>query len=406
MQKPATVLVKSLQAYCSAKPGIIPSITFGEAHPSYHILGQFLLHFAHFFLDETPIRLLLRCKISMLEGRQNDPAMQISKTMRWEGNDWKWVEVLLDGTLSEAELIKLLDDSYEICIQQLNEHDMQLVHIAEQPLTMRQAIHTLIYLNKLKNKHQEIESLIQSAILLRTSPIDEAQLHLGQSKLGGSPDLPPDWTYPHFNGKPLAFLAQINLAEIPISLPKTSLPATGILYFFSVFGWQDKLGGSHVELPWQLSKEPNFSQVLYFNGTPSVLKRQLAPSGIKTFKSASVNFTHILSLPRAYEYARDPVLMNLDWTAEEFERFDNVYSDFNFIMTRKLGFTPNHKLLGYCDPIQAPITQSNTRLLCQIASDNYTEMMWADGGIIYFTISQSDLENQNFTTVYSDMQFG
>ena len=37
---------------------------------------------------------------------------------------------------------------------------------------------------------------------------------IGQTKIGGKPDLPKDSKWPTWNGKPLSFLAQIDLAEI------------------------------------------------------------------------------------------------------------------------------------------------------------------------------------------------
>jgi len=53
---------------------------------------------------------------------------------------------------------------------------------------------------------------------------------VGASKLGGVPDLPADLEWPAWGGRPLDFLAQIDLAELEI---ETGLPKQGLLLFFA-----------------------------------------------------------------------------------------------------------------------------------------------------------------------------
>ena len=54
------------------------------------------------------------------------------------------------------------------------------------------------------------------------------------TQIGGLPQLAHDITWPEHpeTGKPLHFLAQINLAEVPITPDTTMLPRTGTLWFF------------------------------------------------------------------------------------------------------------------------------------------------------------------------------
>ena len=57
-----------------------------------------------------------------------------------------------------------------------------------------------------------------------------ASLSVWQSKVGGVPYLPRDAAYPHNQaGEPLAFLAQINFADMP---PLPHFPTQGILQFY------------------------------------------------------------------------------------------------------------------------------------------------------------------------------
>ena len=55
---------------------------------------------------------------------------------------------------------------------------------------------------------------------------------VGESRFGGVPDVPENWSWPEDeNGEKLAFLLQINLADVPAFAEKP-LPARGVLTFF------------------------------------------------------------------------------------------------------------------------------------------------------------------------------
>lgn len=408
MSNNSSALVERLRLYCLSKSASSPSITFGRVHPSYHISG--FRYFAKFYLDEDPVRLQLRCTLSDLESPPHGVRLQISQKIRWGGQNWKWTDVWLDEKLDDAVFIRLLDKSHALCMEELDPIDVSVANIADQSSSLQDAIYELIDLCQLEHLRHEIDALIQPAILLHTYPVEEENdLTLGQSKIGGVPDFPAHWNYPTFDGLPLGFLAQINLQEIPELLKIDSLPKSGILYFFSVFGWETEDGIVYPEIPWHRSKEPGFSKVLYYSGSSSSLKRLAKPTGIKTFKPAAVRFESILSLPRASDYVRDPAVENLAWSEFEFEALDDLYFAFEFVLMRKLGFTPKHQLLGYPGAIQFPLSSGETRLLCQIDSDYRnldTDMMWGDGGRIYFMITQADLSSKNFTQIYSDLQSG
>ena len=87
---------------------------------------------------------------------------------------------------------------------------------------------------------QHLKSLEKNAIIAATGRAAHpcAQLH---SKIGGIPDLPPDFIWPYFENvhgwnfstpHPLSFIAQILLEDlIPYDLDHL-LPTSGILYFF------------------------------------------------------------------------------------------------------------------------------------------------------------------------------
>ncbi len=53
-----------------------------------------------------------------------------------------------------------------------------------------------------------------------------------RSRICGTPDLPEGFKWPHWNDAPLAFLAQIDLAEIGQQNVLHGLPARGLLHLF------------------------------------------------------------------------------------------------------------------------------------------------------------------------------
>lgn len=71
----------------------------------------------------------------------------------------------------------------------------------------------------------------------------EEEIPLGSSKLGGRPDLPPDIEWPAPDGKPLAFLAQVNLGQHSSLRTYGSERVEGLVYIFS----DPKVSWSHVE---------------------------------------------------------------------------------------------------------------------------------------------------------------
>ncbi|MBL8164081.1 MAG: DUF1963 domain-containing protein [Anaerolineae bacterium] len=251
--------------------------------------------------------------------------------------------------------------------------------------------------------------MLQPAIWLLTNPTEETNIALGQSKIGGLPHLPAHWNYPHFEDKPLGFLAQINLAEIPNELQLAPLPSTGILYFFSLYGLIRDDGYLGPDLPWERGEEPGFTQVLYFDGPTTALIRQPKLEGVKPFGVAAIHFWKALSLPRASGWCRDPILKTLNWSEDEFGRLNELYFAFDTVQPRKrpnFPFSGIHQLLGYAGPVQSAVTTADTRLLCQFDSDEGIDMNWGEDGLIYFTLRRSDLENKNFANIYAEIQCG
>jgi uncharacterized protein YwqG len=66
------------------------------------------------------------------------------------------------------------------------------------------------------------------------------------SRLGGVPDLPAGFEWPRWRGRNLAFLGQINLADVVACVPEAGLPTGGLLlFFYDVEGQPSGLEPSH-----------------------------------------------------------------------------------------------------------------------------------------------------------------
>lgn len=96
---------------------------------------------------------------------------------------------------------------------------------------------------------------------------DEDTLPLGTTKIGGSPDLPIGYEWPRNGESSMAFIAQINLANVAPYNVERLLPRFGMLYFFLDFAHLYSAGPT-----------PSAVQhVLYHDGAISHLRRTEMP---------------------------------------------------------------------------------------------------------------------------------
>lgn len=83
---------------------------------------------------------------------------------------------------------------------------------------------------KIAAKRRQVRALIESleTPMLRLAPAAQP----GFSKLGGEPEMPPELAWPTGRGGPLAFVAQLDLAEARVAGGPDWLPQAGALFFF------------------------------------------------------------------------------------------------------------------------------------------------------------------------------
>ena len=222
----------------------------------------------------------------------------------------------------------------------------------------------------------DIRSLIRNSIRITSQPASESDFGIGQSRMGGLPDLPtgvewPAWMPPAYSRKPSflerlfsmrpalpeeptlsphSFIAQFNLSEVAPYDSEKVLPDCGMLYFFydtNPMVWYDV--PPHKE-GWR---------VIYWKGDASQLARANAPKELPQkliYGTFRPTFTSERMLP-PYESL---LLERLGMSQTEIDQYSEVIE--------KLSLNDNDqvsRLLGHPDYIQ--YTDMLTE--CQLASN-------------------------------------
>lgn len=258
----------------------------------------------------------------------------------------------------------------------------------------------------------ELEDLARNAIQLVVTP--DLPTTIGTSRLGGLPDLPDEIDWPTWNGVPLAFIAQINVAEgEPFDLEEC-LPKSGMLYFFyeaarQTWGYDPKDSGS--------------CRVLFYEGPVSDLTRRKAPGDLPSECAFPMQAVLL-----------EPEMLLPSWPSIDIERLalsDDEQERYFDLIDALRPQAPLHWLLGHPDQIQNEMqlecqlasngiycgdatghhdprravlekTATDWRLLLQVDSDEH--MTWGDVGHIYFWIRKQDLEERDFSNCWLILQ--
>ncbi|MEL6408307.1 MAG: YwqG family protein [Chloroflexota bacterium] len=273
-------------------------------------------------------------------------------------------------------------------------------------------------LKKLIHEHgfgdieDDLLKIARPSIRVQTTRVgDESELAIGQSKLGGRPDLPKDmdWVVKQTKKaeqRSLPFIGQINLADVAPHDVEKLLPTTGILYFFG-------------DYPWNGVPESEQGAVIYYDGNTSNLERKLFPADLSLedkpydrFAPCSVMFIHEVNMDGA---RLDDFIRTLPLSASDFDvnQIYHLEEKTNYYgvryVNRMLGVNYEvwiHDTMQECikqeyHPNQQKEgdSQANWQLLFQVDSDKNANMLWLDAGIACFYIRKKDLAERNFDNV-------
>lgn len=200
---------------------------------------------------------------------------------------------------------------------------------------------------------------LRPAVRLTATPVEQDDLPIGASRMGGLPDLPlgfgwPEWlaTRQEWDAKArqmrklpparerLDFLAQINLADVAHVLPDSGLPATGSLLFFY----------DGVAQPWGFDPaDRGGARVAYVDVSPEGLRRGGRQRDDFSTKPCRLTPSLLWTIDESLG-SEDPD----DWDAIDSLR-------------ERLGLRPDeglHHVLGHPQPVQGDM-----QLQCQLVAN-------------------------------------
>jgi uncharacterized protein YwqG len=261
---------------------------------------------------------------------------------------------------------------------------------------------------------KDFDALAKPSIRIYPTPVDEASLPVGVSKVGGLPDLSPGLIWPKFEGLPQSFIAQILLSEVKPYDIEGVLPAMGMLWFFYDARQEAYGDDPHNRGAWQ---------VLFWEGDLTNLRRTPAPAGLpdeSRFKASSVRFAREVTLSQVPQME----IANYDWSDEELEKYEDLVAHLTPLDQRAF----RHRLLGHPDLIQDdmrlqcqlvshgvideddPAAQElrkgamDWRLLLQVDTDERIGMRWSSTGMLYYWMTSTNLQARRFETAWLVMQ--
>jgi uncharacterized protein YwqG len=248
------------------------------------------------------------------------------------------------------------------------------------------------------------------SIRLVPSRANSGTLAIGASRLGGYPDMPPRAQWPAHNGEPLAFVAQINLAELSAFPCSNILPPTGWLYFFY----------DREHMPDGTNASRRGWKVLHHDGNTNDLRRLSTAQASDALPLCAIAFkpdtTFDTKCPRAL--TEEP---GFSWQRDL--DYDGFRLDAREVLRRD--DKPLHRLLGHPDRLQkfnlgescqeastgviAPLDTTaaaspDWRLLLQLDADRELKCSWGDGRL-FFLIRSAELASRSFDNVWAIREY-
>jgi uncharacterized protein YwqG len=268
----------------------------------------------------------------------------------------------------------------------------------------------------------DLAARLQPSIRIVASSAHEERISPGLSTFGGRPDLPAGTPWPERDGRPLAFIGQLRLADIAPHDASHFLPASGLLSFFY----------DAAEQPWgsQASDQGGW-RVLFHTVDPALLHPSPPPAGLGSrdvFEPCRLHFSHDVTLPPFCSVTVDSLGLT------EAERQAYVNMELEHVPEARGGARrPVHRMLGHPDAIQGdmqlecqmvrhgldtgtvvtygdPLVEElkkgvmNWMLLLQVDSDEAPGWMWGDVGRIYFWIQRDAFLAGDFAKVWTILQ--
>ncbi len=221
------------------------------------------------------------------------------------------------------------------------------------------------------------------------------------SRIGGLPQLPASCPWPaDEDGRPLAFLCQIDMAELPGVGCDIGFPESGALFFFYCQG-QSAWGFDPKDFPkWR---------VIYLPEVPRAVDPRAPSAGLAVdsiYLPMPLGFSTIIT--RSYDLDEK----DDDDDFEGLRHLMGGYPDViqNPDMEQECELASHGIYLGDAKAYHTPEALALLKrpnewgLLLQLDSEEDVGMMWGDSGRLYFWIRKSDLANKDFSRVWMVLQ--
>ena len=112
-------LIELLRQRCLEKPGVTIR---SEDRDEFGILDGSLDMFVQLFLDEPTPVLMVRCGNALRKKlATRSSSVSVSDRMKWKTKGWKWTDVVLDGSIPPEVLLELIDHSYQLLHDELDD---------------------------------------------------------------------------------------------------------------------------------------------------------------------------------------------------------------------------------------------------------------------------------------------
>jgi uncharacterized protein YwqG len=258
-----------------------------------------------------------------------------------------------------------------------------------------------------------ILGLARPAVRLSRERARDQRLVPGASKIGGFPDLPPGAEWPTWADRRLPLLAQINLTDLhPFGFCDV-LPREGLLQFFyddehGTWGFDPKDRGS-----WCVRFEPSVQGLVRTPSDKHFPSCRLTSSAVTTLADWNSHDFQQLGLSRQELLTYFGVLDDLEAREPEPGPLHQILGNPAAIqgdMQLESQLVSNGLYCGNASGYQDPRAKelepgaADWRLLFQLDSDDEAEMMWGDGGRLYFWITNESLESREFDKSWMVLQ--
>ena len=273
---------------------------------------------------------------------------------------------------------------------------------------MRESFETLLVARGMRAETaRNLASLAKPAVRLSSRLLDGDGIPIATSRLGGLPDVSAAFVWPLWKGRPLSFLAQIDLSAFASYPFCSALPRQGVLGFFH----------DPDQETWGFDPQDRGSWLVHFEPDPRVLQRAVPPATAVTYPPCALEGAEVETLPAV----DSPAARALTLTAEERDVLGDVLEH----LAEQTGTTPQHQLLGHASAIQGDMHlecqlasngvycgdatgysspqakaleagAGDWQLLMQVDSDDTAEIMFGDCGRLYFWLTQDALRRRAF----------